>query len=271
MALVASARMYAVAPRAAEAWRALLSHVSQVSDVRLDVIDHAFPARLSELWERPDLGCAFMCGWPFALENRARDPGAPPRKIVAAPVPDEAWSTGRAVYRSSLVVAAGSSFERIEDTFGHRFAFNDLRSHSGVNLPQAFLGRYASRSPLFSGWVGPLTTPRRCLEAVVAGDAEVAAIDSYALRLLQRHDPAFANGVRVVASTPASPIPPLVGSPLLAEDDLVRMRGALTSMDASAAGRALLIDVCLRRFIEVDPAAYDATIAVRSTGVLTDL
>ena len=45
-----------------------------------EIIDHAFPATLDELWSRPDLGCAFICGLPFVL---TADPPGP----VAAPFP----------------------------------------------------------------------------------------------------------------------------------------------------------------------------------------
>jgi hypothetical protein len=81
--LVASARMSAVAPSARAAWRALFEAVSRRSRVALEIIEHAFPASLNDLWTRDDLGCAFMCGWPLALENKARG-----RSHLVSPEPD---------------------------------------------------------------------------------------------------------------------------------------------------------------------------------------
>ena len=80
MAYVANARMYSVNAGAAAAWKDLFEWLAGASNVDLRVIDHAFPAPLSELWSRPDLGCAFMCGFPYKLTDH------PPRP-VAAPVP----------------------------------------------------------------------------------------------------------------------------------------------------------------------------------------
>ncbi len=262
-ALVASARMYAVAPGAAAAWRALLAAVGARAGMALDVIDHAYPAPLAELWGRADLGCAFMCGWPLAREGGARP-------VIAAPVPAAAWSQGQALYRSDFVVAAESPLRSLEDSFGGRFAFNALSSHSGANLPRAHLAAWAARAPLYAGLVGPLTTPRRCIEAVVAGQAEITAVDSYALDLLRRHDPDLVGQIRVIGATQASPIPPLVGSAGLAERDRTALRGALLGLHADAAGRALLGALGLLRFGTAKRATYDSTLRVEAQALPLD-
>ena len=67
MPYVANARMYSVNPGAASAWNELFEWLARASGVDLRVIDHKFPAPLAELWSRPDLGCAFMCGFPYKL------------------------------------------------------------------------------------------------------------------------------------------------------------------------------------------------------------
>ena len=267
MTWVASARMYAVAPGAATAWRALLEEVGRRAEVALEVIEHAFPASLADLWARPDLGCAFMCGWPYALETRravAETPPRLPRPLLAAPVPRAAWSAGAPLYRSDFVVAATSGFQSLESTFGTRFAFNALGSHSGVNMPRAHLARWAGQAPLFSEQVGPLTTPRRCIEAVASGAAEVTAVDSYALQLLQAHDPDLARRIRIIASTEPNPIPPLVAAAALDDFDLTRLRDTLTSLHQDPASRTLLAPLCLLGFATVSASDYDATLAVEA-------
>ena len=96
MSYVANARMYSVNPGAASAWKELFEWLARASGVDLRVIDHSFPAPLSELWSRPDLGCAFMCGFPYMLSTH------PPRP-VAAPVPLAGrCREGRSMRRGSL-------------------------------------------------------------------------------------------------------------------------------------------------------------------------
>jgi len=80
MSYIANARMYSVGPGAAAAWKELFEWVARESAVDLSVIDHVFPAPLADLWSRPDLGCAFMCGFPYKLSQHSPRP-------VAAPVP----------------------------------------------------------------------------------------------------------------------------------------------------------------------------------------
>jgi ABC-type phosphate/phosphonate transport system substrate-binding protein len=251
MTLIANARMYSVSARAAAAWRRLLARVIATSGVAMEIIDHAYPARLDHLWARPDLGCALMCGWPFVREGAVKT-------LLAAPVPAAEWAGGQPVYRSDFIVARHSPFQRLEDTFGHRFAFNAEESHSGYNAPRAHLAAHASRAPLFSEVVGPMVTHTRVVEAVAAGIADVAAIDSLSLELMRRHAPELADGVRVIDATAATPIPAFVASGLAAEE-AARVREALLGLRRSARGRELLNEVCLIGFATVDAARYAVT------------
>lgn len=255
--------MYAVAPSATAAWTRLLAEVANRTKVVLSIIEHPFPAPLHELWSRADLGCAFMCGWPLALENMERgNAGRPLRPVIAAPVPTADWSAGQAIYRSDFIVAAASSFQSLPDTFGHRFAYNAVISHSGVNLPQTHLAAWANHTPLYAEMVGPLTTVRRCVEAVAEGRAEVSAVDSFGLQILRRHDAALGDAVRVIGSTAPSPIPPLVGGALLTEADRESLCSVLAGLENDRAGQALLADLCVARFVPAIRETYEATLAV---------
>jgi ABC-type phosphate/phosphonate transport system substrate-binding protein len=251
MTLIANARMYSVSPSAAAAWRALLARVIEESGVAMDIIDHAYPATLNDLWARSDLGCALMCGWPFVREGSVKT-------LLAAPVPAAAWAGGQPVYRSDFIVARDASFARLEDTFGHRFAFNTEESHSGYNAPRAHLAKFAAHAPLFRELVGPLVTYQRVVAALADGAAEVAAIDSLSLEMIRRHAPELAAKVRVIDATATSPIPAFVASGLGVEE-AARVRAALLRLNASESGRRLLSDVCLTGFVEVDPERYQAT------------
>jgi ABC-type phosphate/phosphonate transport system substrate-binding protein len=251
--------MYSVSPPAAAAWRRLLAHVVATSGVAMEIIDHAYPAKLGELWARPDLGCTFMCGWPFVREGAVK-------MLLAAPVPVADWSGGHALYRSDFIVAREAPFRQLEETFGHRFAFNALDSHSGYNAPRAHLAAFASQAPLFRELVGPLVTHTRVVEAIAAGTAEVAAIDSFSLLLMRRHAADLAERVRVIEATAACPIPAFVAS-RLANGDAARVRDALVGLSASAEGRALLEDVCLLGFVAVKPAAYATTQAMEQQAI----
>src|SRR5258706_125258 len=87
---VANARMYSVNPQAASAWKELFDWLSRESGVELDVLDHALPLPLSDLWPRADLACYFMCRFDLALATRPPRPdaGLVPSKAPAPWCPD---------------------------------------------------------------------------------------------------------------------------------------------------------------------------------------
>jgi ABC-type phosphate/phosphonate transport system substrate-binding protein len=254
--------MYSVAPAAGAAWRRLLDYAVAQAGIAMAVIDHPPPAGLPALWARPDLGCVFMCGWPFAQEGGVRP-------IVAAPVPAAAWSAGRPVYRAEFVVAAESAFQRLEDVLGRRFAFNARHSHSGWNLPWAHLAGIGA--PPFASLVGPFVTHQASIAAVVAGEAEVACIDSLVLDLLRLHDPGLVSAVRVVGATAESPIPLFVGADPrhgdpLRETDRESLRRTLLALNRDSTGRDLLHGVALMGFTAVERGDYAATLKANRPG-----
>jgi ABC-type phosphate/phosphonate transport system substrate-binding protein len=250
---VACARMYAVTPAARAAWRSLFQSVAEAADVPLEVIDHAFPAPLNALWERDDLGAAFMCGWPLARSGFAK-------RIVVAPVPNDPFSEGRPIYRSHFVVAAGAPFQTLADTFGHRMAFTVEDSHSGYNAPRHHLlpERIArGGAPLFSEMIGPLYAPRKVLDAILAGEADVGPLDSYAFALMTGHDAELAGKVRVVASTVAVPIPPIVASPGIDPAEVERLADAFVALSAEEPAMKTLL---LKGFSRIDAEDYRETL-----------
>jgi ABC-type phosphate/phosphonate transport system substrate-binding protein len=248
----ANARMYSVNPGAALAWKELFEWLARASGVDLRVIDHAFPAPLAELWSRSDLGCAFMCGFPYKLMKH------PPRP-VAAPVPLGAPVPGKPLYATRLVVKADSAFRSLEDTFGGRVGYTVEDSHSGYNALRHHLLRYRRQRDgnLYRESIGPLITPRRVIDAILAGDIDVGPLDSYALDLMQRHDPGLTAKIRVIATTDAAPIPFLVASRECPDGVVAALQAALIRFGDVAVCADLRERLCLQGFAPVVIADYD--------------
>jgi len=254
MPYVANARMYSVNPPAASAWKQLFGWLAQESQVDLRAIDHAFPLPLAELWTRPDLGCGFMCGFPFALA------AVKPRPI-AAPVPVSAVVAGKPVYATRLVVRADSKFHSLEETFGGRLGYTVEDSHSGYNaLRHHLLPYHAARGGrLYGERIGPLFTPRRVIEAVLSGTIDVGPLDSYALDLMLHHEPDLAARIRIVATTDAAPIPFLVAAPDCPGETVSALRAALLRFGDAPACADLRRRLGLQAFVPVHTDDYALT------------
>ena len=221
---VANARMYSAAPAAKRAWKGVLAWALERAGLAWEVIDHDPPAPLAALWARGDLGCAMMCGLPYSQRT-------PRPTLVAAPVPSPERYGGRAVYFTDIVVRADSPARTLEDTFGGVVGYTLEDSMSGCVAFRACLLEYRSREQpqLYRNAVGGLVNARRVIEALGAGEIDVGPLDSYYHDLLRAHEPALAARVRVLASTPAAPIPPLVATASLPAEALERLRAALSA------------------------------------------
>jgi len=247
--LIANARMYSVNAQAAAAWRGLLEWVIERAGVQAQVIDYPAPQPLSSLWARSDLGCAFICGYPYAL-------AAPKPRLLAAPVPSPEAYGGKPVYWSDLVVRADASWVKLGDVLGRRLAHTTEDSQSGYQAARALLAPYARGDPLFAATIGPLITPRRIAEAIVAGEADVGPLDSYAHDLIRAHEPGLAAQLRTIATTPPTPIPPLVAAPGIAMAEAGRLRAALLDIAHAAELRSIRDALLLDGFVAVEPEDY---------------
>jgi ABC-type phosphate/phosphonate transport system substrate-binding protein len=169
--MIVSARMDEWASSLVTAWRQLLQGVTARAGVALACVDSR-SVSLDELWAREDLGCVFMCGYPYAL--RADRPA-----LLAALVPSPARFGGRAVYVTDFIVRTDGPHQRLEDTFGGTIAYATAHAHSGSNAARYHLLRYRSalRPALCAQAKGPYVRQRTVIQARLDGEADVAAID----------------------------------------------------------------------------------------------
>ena len=244
--------MYSWSASAAAAWHRLLDWVGKTAGVDLTLMDQSDPTPLDELWQREDMGCVFMCGYPWALR---RDRPV----LLASPVPSPPRYGGRAVYVTDFIVRADGPHTTLAQTFGGAIAYSTEHSHSAYNAPRFHLLGHLTpeRRALYRTVLGPYVRQRPVIDAVIKGEADVAAVDGYALDLMRRHDPAAAAKVRVVDTTVPAPSPPLVASPGLGDAARERLIDTLAGAHRAAEARPLLEDVLLERFDRVTPADFD--------------
>jgi ABC-type phosphate/phosphonate transport system substrate-binding protein len=240
--------MYAVDAATAANWAALFARIAAMAGVPLAVIPHAAPAPLEDLWRRGDLGLAFICGYPFAR-------GGFPVQPVAAPVP--ASGDGRPLYATHLVVRAESDIATLADSVGRRIGWTVAHSQSGFNaLRTHLLPHWQVRGALYAGSIGPLLTPRRVIDALLADEIDIGPLDSYFYDLLLAAEPHTAARLRIVETTAPRPMPLLVASNGVGEAVTARLRAALIEAHQDDEGSAILARLRLSGFASVEPEAY---------------
>jgi ABC-type phosphate/phosphonate transport system substrate-binding protein len=249
--LVANARMYCVEPASAAAWRVLLDWVAARASVPMQWFEHQGP--LDALWRRPDLGCAFMCGYPWAAWQASS--GARPMPL-ATPCPVSSDAMPR--YRTCIVVRDASALAGLEDVRGRRFAYTTPSSQSGYQAARCLFAG-ASRAHggrYFERVVGPLVTPRRVVEALTSGEADAGPLDSYWLDLLARREPDTARRLRVIATTPWTPMPLLAASARVPDDARERLTRALLEAADEPALREARDTLALAGFAKAEQGTY---------------
>ncbi|MDQ0390750.1 phosphate/phosphite/phosphonate ABC transporter substrate-binding protein [Labrys monachus] len=255
-AFIANARMYAVTPEVEEAWKALLGHVFAMAGTDFDYVPYPAPQPLEVLWEREDLGCVFMCGYPIAFQLSAVVP-------IAAPIPAGPWAGGKPLYRSDLIVRADSPFQRIEDTFGHRIGWTVEHSHSGFNALRHHLLAYRTpdRPTLYAQVRGNLVTARGILDKVLAGEIDVGPLDAYWHDLIRAHRPDLTDGIRVIGSTGMAPIPSFVAVPGLPAETVLRLKAAFAAAHRQPWFADLAATLRLQGFAAVEQDDFATTLA----------
>src|SRR6266513_2284363 len=136
----------------------------------------------------------------------------------------------RAVYRSDLIVRQDARYLALEDTFGGRAGWTVAHSQSGFNAFRHHLLAYRTpqRPTLYAEMVGNLATARNVLDAVREGRIDVGPLDAYWHMLIARHAPQLTAGIRVLTSTPVTPMPAFVAAAAAPADMVARLRAAFT-------------------------------------------
>src|SRR5258705_899702 len=102
--------MYSWSPPAAAAWHRLLAWVATTAEVDLTLLDQSDPTPLDELWQRDDMGCVFMCGYPWALRR-----GRP--ALLASPPASPPPYRGRRGFPTDVIRRASGPPTTLSDNF----------------------------------------------------------------------------------------------------------------------------------------------------------
>ena len=92
----------------------------------------------------------------------------------------------------------------------------------------------------------------------LAGEADLGPLDSYAHDLLRVHEPQLLRQLVVIASTPFTPIPPLVGAAGLDAAVAQRLTSALLDIECEPALAPLRATLLLHGFARIPATAYHA-------------
>ncbi len=203
--------------------------------------------------DRGDVDVAWICGLPYAVRA---DGGKPDIELLAAPVMEGDRYQDRPIYFSDVIVQADSDFQSFDDLHGATWAFNEPGSHSGYNITRYHLAASNKPTPFF-GRVVEAGSHQRCIQLLLEGEIDAAAIDTTVLDLSREQDHRIDQHLRVLTTLGPSPIPPLVISRRLDPSLRDSIRALILSMHQDRIGSGLLKRGKIRRFQDVNDSDYD--------------
>jgi ABC-type phosphate/phosphonate transport system substrate-binding protein len=159
---------------------------------------------------------------------------------------------------SDIAVKADSPYRKLEDTFG---------GVAGYTLKDSQSGYYAFRTLLLTKHpqakyrkiVGGLLNPRGVINALAKGEIDVGPLDGYVFDLMQAGDPQFASQVRIIESTDPTPMPPLVATASLSQEQVKKLRSAFLRAHEEPSLSASLKAILVERFVVPELSIYDQT------------
>lgn len=179
---------------------------------------------LPEIWRDPALLLAQTCGYPLThtLGRAVRLVSTP---CYAFPGCTGGW------HRSIVLLRAGHPATTLAQTRGARLAVNSPDSNTGMNLMRAAIAPFANGSKFFSA-VRFTGSHLASIAELVAGEADLAAIDCVTYGLATRDRPELLAGTRRLAETEATPGLPLITSCRTTAAELAHLRAALAETAA---------------------------------------
>jgi phosphonate transport system substrate-binding protein len=152
--------------------------------------------------------------------------------VPAAPVFHDPRAPGEPVYFAEVLARADGGGSTLEELVAGVVAFND---------PVSLSGRWSILSRLDPGmrigrerWSG---SHEASIAMLLAGDADVCAVDSVVWRRMSRARPGLADRLRVVESLGPFPIQPVIAAPTLATEVVAAIAAAMLQLGPRELGR----------------------------------
>lgn len=192
------------------------------------------------------LEVAWLSDYPYILARRRV-------RLVAIPV-----YQGKPVYRAYLIVPARDQKTRsILDLKGTVFAYADTISHTGYLIPRYELAQAGKKPGSFFRKTFFTWGHHNSVEAVAAGLADGAYVDSYVWDSMRKMSPDVTNQTRIVSRSSDYAFPPIVASRALSGEDFRHLQKALFGMSTDPEGRKLMEKLNLDGFASGKPESYD--------------
>lgn len=241
-----------------ESYGELTAYLAEKLGRPVDLVQRRTYAELNDMVEENQVELAFICTNAYVVGNEQFG-----MELLLAPE-----IAGESVYYSQVIVPATSVAQSMTDLSDKVFAFTDPMSFTGHIYPVYMLQQMGETAETLFQRTFYTYSHDRAIEAVADGVADGAAVDSLVLDYALQRDPDLASRIRIIHTSEAFGIPPVVVPSTLPPRQKAQLRELLLTMHEDVAGKTVLQELGIDRFVKVENAAYDGVRRlVHATGI----
>ena len=213
------------------------------------------PTAADNPFARDEADVGFLCAPCYLALASAPRPAV--SLVGAAPLYDDPRCGGRPVYFSELLARPGLAVSSLPALRGVRWVYNDELSLSGFHSVRRRLAEGGLGAPgSFFGSAEPVGSHLAALDALLAGEADVAAIDSCTMALQRRERGSELDALGLVESLGPHPVQPIVARRSLDAELQRALVEALLVAHGDAELSPTLEAVGIAAFVAVSEADY---------------
>lgn len=243
----------------AESYQPLLDYLAHKLDRPIQLVQRRTYAEVNDLVRDGGVDVAFVCTAAYVTGHD--DFGM---ELLVVP-----QVNGEVAYHSVLIVPADSPATGMADLRGMVFAFTDPLSNTGRNYPTWLVSQLGETPETFFARTFYTYSHDDAIRAVSDGLADGAAVDSLVYDYALSRDPSLNDRVRVIHTSPAFGMPPVVVGPNARPQLKAELETLFLAIADDPLGEEPLHAIGVERFVQIDDTAYESVRQLNTH--LTDL
>ena len=231
----------------------LLEYIADKLGREIQLVQRKTYGEINELIGMGQIDLAFICSGPYAIGRKKFG-----FKALAMP-----RVRGSHLYQAYLIVHNDSAFQKLDDLKGKSFAFTDPESNTGNFVPTYWLSKKEEKPEDFFSKTIYTYSHDNSIRAVAMSLVDGAAVNGQVWEYYNHSDPVFTAKTRIIKKSQPFGNPPVVASSRLPNQMKTRIQSLLFSMHQDPAGKKILDELMIDRFITTEDECYDPILAMK--------
>ncbi len=229
-------------------YQEIVDYIGEKLGKKTKLVQRATYAEMNDLVKNKKVVAAFVCSGPYVEGHEEFG-----MEIIVVP-----QMYNDTIYYSYIIVNKNSSIKSFKELRGKKFAFTDPKSNTGKVVPTYILSKMnETPETFFSGFIFS-GSHDNSIEAVAKNIVDGAAVDHLIWEYLNKRNPGFTSGTKVIEKHGPYAIPPIVTHPGTDPVLKQKLRSILLDMHNDEKGKKIINKIEIEKFAVIDDASYDS-------------